>query len=123
MADTANTYELDPALIEWLHSARPEHLACRDMRHAWKWAKWVGENASRGRVWARTLECLHGCGVTRIDYRDFTTREFVGRRYLYPEPNEGQGYRLPAGVGALTADDIFDYTIAQQQKRRRKGGQ
>ena len=110
---------VSPDILRWAQTAKYEYLACRDVRHAWPAdpvsLRWKVENYQGRRVWARPqVYCIHGCGVSRIQRKDFVTREKLATQYIYPPSEEGQrsDYLLPAGLGSLSSDDIFQLQLA-----------
>lgn len=104
---------LSPDILRWAQAADEEFVACRDLGHAWpgshKDRLWGEENHQFRKVWTRQFVCTRGCGVYKVERRDFVTRERTVT-YYYPKA-EGETrspYRLPPGCSRLTRDLVFD---------------
>lgn len=71
--------------------------------------RWVEANYHYRKVWVRQHKCMHGCGVSRIQRKDFITK-VVKSDYDYPKTEDGRRstYRLPPGLGRLDSDTIFE---------------
>lgn len=116
---------VSPEILKWAQKARYEYLACRDVKHAWPAdpdsLRWSTANHQQRRVWARPqVWCLHECGVSRIQRKDFITRERT-TQYIYPtEDGERSAYLLPPGCGAMNADDIFELQLALSEPAKPK---
>lgn len=122
---TTSRLSLGVEVQRWLENAPATALECREMRHAWRYAKWTHDNYEGQTVWARELECMRGCGVTRTMRRARLTGELLTSTYSYPPSPEGNRspYLLPPGSGGLTGDELFLFSVSPQDvrpARRRK---
>ena len=106
---------LSPDVLRWAQTADRHAVACRDVRHAWpdddEARKWVETNHNFRKVWERRFVCMHGCGVSKVQRKDFLTRKLTAT-YDYPKTEDGQRslYLLPPGCSALTPDLVFELT-------------